>query len=79
MIEVIEIKCAEIKSDAWTNFLTSVDWESDGNNFKYEFPVMTKKFGQAYMVFCKALWAANDGILSEDEKIYGGDAPVGAG
>lgn len=67
MIEVVEIESAEIKADAWTNFLTSVDWESDEKNFKFEFSVMTKKFGQAFMVFCQAQWATNDGILSEDE------------
>ena len=67
MIEVIEIEGNEIKKDAWDNFLTSIDWESDVNNFKYEFPMMTKKYGQAFMSYCKAQWAANDGQQTEEE------------
>jgi len=39
-----------IKADAWSNFLTSVDWESDENNFKFDFQMMTKKYGQAFIV-----------------------------
>jgi hypothetical protein len=57
----------EIKKDAWDNFITSMDFESPTSNFKFEFPMMTKKYGQAYMEFCKAAWSANDGIMTEEE------------
>jgi hypothetical protein len=58
---------ADIKRDAWDNFITSMDFESDTSNFKYEFGVMTKKYGQAYIEFCKAAWFANDGVMTEEE------------
>jgi hypothetical protein len=57
----------DIKTDAWNNFMDSFDMESDVNNFKYDFKIMTKKYGQAYMEFCKAQWSANDGVQTEEE------------
>ena len=57
----------EIKSEAWNNFITSFDVKSDVSNFKYDFKTMTKKYGQAYMVFCKAQWSVNEGVQTEDE------------
>jgi len=57
----------EIKKDAWDNFLSAFDYESDVSNFKYDFKVMTKKYGQAYMTFCKAQWSANEGVQTEEE------------
>ena len=57
----------EIKKDAWDNFMNAVDWESDTNNFKYDFKIMSKKYGQAYIVYCKAMWSANEGVQTEDE------------
>ena len=57
----------EIKKQAWDNFLSAVDFESDTNNFKYDFETMTKKYGQAFMVYCKATWKANCGVQTEEE------------
>ena len=57
----------EIKKDAWDNFVTSFDTKSDISNFKYDFKVMTKKYGQAYMEFCRVQWSANDGAQPEEE------------
>ena len=55
-----------------------MDPESDTSNFKFPFKVMSKKFGQAYIVFCKAMWEANDGIMSEDEfMVMNGGMPRG--
>lgn len=67
----------EIKKDAWENFLNNaMDPESNISNFKVPFNILTKKFGQAYMVFCKAMWEANDGVMSETEFIkMNGDMP----
>ena len=56
-----------IKKDAWDNFMTSFDYESDTSNFKYDFKQMTKMFGKAYIEYCKAMWEANDGVQSEEE------------
>lgn len=68
MIEVREYKnMKEIKKDAWDNFSASFDFESDDRNFKYDFPVMTKKYGQAFIEYCKAAWIANDGVMTEEE------------
>lgn len=58
----------EVKKQAWDNFIeNAMDPESDTSNFKYPFKVMSKKFGQAYIVFCRAMWEANEGIMTEDE------------
>ena len=58
----------EVKKQAWDNFIeNAMDLESDTSNFKYPFNVMSKKFGQAYIVFCKSMWEANGGVMNEDE------------
>lgn len=57
----------EIKKEAWDNFMTSFDFESDTNNFKYDFIIMTKKYGTAYIEYCKNMWSANYGVQTEDE------------
>jgi hypothetical protein len=79
MIEIREIKNPkEIKGDAWTNFMKSVDFESNQSNFKYEFKDMTKRYGQAYIEYCRAAWIANDDILTEKEfRQINGDIPEG--
>jgi len=66
----------DIKGEAWRNFLDSMDFESDDKNFKYEFKIMTRKFGRAYIEYCKAAWMANDGVQSEEEFMkMNGDMP----
>lgn len=57
----------EIKKQAWDNFMNSVDFDSDVNNFKYEFKVMTKKYGQSYMGWCRNIWKNNEGVQTEEE------------
>lgn len=67
----------EIKKQAWDNFIdNAIDLESDTSNFKIPFKVLSKKYGQAYIVFCKAMWEANDGIMTEDEfRVINGNMP----
>ena len=66
----------DIKADAWNNFMTSFDYESNVSNFKFDFKTMTKKYGQAYMEFCKSQWSANDGVQTEEEFMkMNGDMP----
>lgn len=81
MIEVIEINIEsqkEVKSEAWKNFLESFDFESDDRNFKYDFVHMTKKYGNAYIEHCRAAWAVNDGVMSDDEFCrINGNMPIG--
>ncbi len=55
-----------IKGDAWAKFIDVVDMDGE-TNFKVGFDVLTKKFGQAYIEFCRAMWEANDGVMDEDE------------
>ena len=60
----------EIKKDAWNNFIkNAMDGESNDSNFKVTFKVLSKKYGRAYIVFCKAMWEANDGVMTENEFI----------
>jgi len=44
-----------------------LDFESDNQNFKTSFKNATKRYGKEFISFVKAMWEANDGILSEDE------------
>jgi len=57
----------EVKKAAWDNFMSAVDFESDENNFKFDFKIMSKKYGNAFIAYCKAAWQANDGVQTEDE------------
>jgi len=59
----------EIKKDAWMKFCDIIDTESNTSNFKIGFQDITKKFGAAYIEYCKAMWEANDGVMTEDEFI----------
>lgn len=67
MTEEVNIEIREVKPDAWRNFHTAVDFESDERNFKFDFGVMTKKYGNAYIEYCRAAWAANCGVQSPVE------------
>ncbi len=68
----------EIKKDAWSKFLDIMDFESDDSNFKISFKDITKKYGNAYIEFCKAAWSVNDGIQTDEEFMkMNGDMPKG--
>ena len=56
----------EIKHAAQENFITSMDFESNENNFKYDFKTMTKKYGNAFIACMQAAWEANV-TQTEDE------------
>lgn len=67
---VTELIDMEIKKDAWDKFISIMDMESDISNFKVDFKDLSKKYGQAYIVFTKAMWEANTGVMSEDEFMF---------
>jgi len=68
----------EIKTAAWEHFISHMDSESDVSNFTKDFKFMSKKCGQAYIVFCKAMWEANEGVMTEDEfMVMNGNMPRG--
>lgn len=68
----------EIKNDAWENFISTIDYESDTNNFIYDFKVMSKKYGNAFIGYCKAMWIANGGVQTEEEFCkMNADMPMG--
>lgn len=68
----------EIKKDAWEKFIMIFDFESDTSNFKISFKDITKKYGNAYIEYCKSAWNVNDGVMTEDEFMkMNGDIPKG--
>lgn len=68
----------EVKKEAWEKFIGIMDFESDTSNFKISFKDITKKYGNAYIFYCRAAWEANDGVLSEEEFIkVNGEMPRG--
>jgi hypothetical protein len=44
-----------------------MDFESDVNNFKYDFKTMTKKYGNAFIEWSKAAWEANGDVQTPEE------------
>ncbi len=64
----------EVKKDAWEKFMTIFDFDSNESNFKIPFNDITKKYGNAYIEYCKSAWLVNDGVMTEDEfmKMNGG-------
>lgn len=58
----------EVKRDAWQRFLDeAVDFGSDRSNFRFDFATLTRKYGNAYIAYCRAAWSASE--LSEEEFI----------
>jgi len=57
----------EIKKVAWDKFIETMDYDSDVNNFKYDFKYMSKNHGNAFIEYCKAMWGANEGVQTEEE------------
>jgi len=54
----------KINKESWDKFLESFDSESDENNFKFSFKIMTKKYGQQYMEYCRASWVTCKEFMS---------------
>ena len=68
----------EIKKEAWDKFISMIDLESNTSNFKEDFKVLSKKCGQAYIVFCKEMWKANEGVMTTEEFMeMNGNIPKG--
>jgi uncharacterized protein YrzB (UPF0473 family) len=68
----------KVKKEAWENFISIMDTESNDSNFKVDFKVITKKYGVAYIIFCKAMWEANDDVQTEEEFCkMNGNMPMG--
>ena len=50
--------------------------ESNDDNFTVDFKTLTAKFGKDYIAFCQAMWAANDGVQTEEKFMkMNGDMP----
>lgn len=69
----------EVKKDAWDKFINdAMDPDSDTSNFKVDFKVLSKKYGQPYIVFCKEMWKANEGVMTCNEFMkMNGNMPKG--
>lgn len=69
----------DIKEDAWKKFMDeAIDPDSTTSNFRYDFKVLSKKYGQAYIEFCRAMWFANEGVMSKEEFMaFNGNMPEG--
>lgn len=66
----------EVKKEAWEKFIGIMDFESNTSNFKIPFEQITKKYGNAFITFCKAAWSANDDVMTEEEFMkMNGDMP----
>ena len=53
------------------------DFESDDNNFKYPFAIMTKKYGRAFIEYCRAMWFANETMTKEEFCKINANMPIG--
>ena len=59
----------EIQREAWNKFIDIMDFDSNDSNFKISFKDITKKYGNAYIEFCRAAWEATGGSQIEEEFI----------
>ena len=44
-----------------------IDCGGDESNFTIPFNELSKKYGAEYIVLCKAMWQANDNVMTEEE------------
>lgn len=64
MVEEVNIE-TYAEHDEWGNFVNGA-FDEEGN-YKHSFKNRTKKFGRPFIDFVRCMWAANDGIMSEEE------------
>lgn len=57
----------EIKGDAWRKFIDEAMRFDGDTNFRVPFETLTRKYGQAYIEFCRCMWTASDGSMSQEE------------
>lgn len=57
--------------------LSAMDFESDTKNWKYPFKTMSKKYGKEFIDIVKALWEANEDVLTEEEFCELNGLPIG--
>lgn len=70
----------KITKQSRDRFMTTFDEESDVNNFRFSFKVMSKKYGANYIDWCKDMWmAAKDtGCQTKEEFCkMNADMPIG--
>ena len=56
-----------IQKEAWNKFIDIMDFDSNDSNFKISFKDITRKYGNAYIEFCKSAWEANGESQTEEE------------
>jgi len=44
-----------------------LDFESDTKNWNSDFKIISKKYGRDFIDIISAMWAANDGVQTEEE------------
>lgn len=57
----------ELKQDEWNRLVTEGLSDDGQSNTRFPFSTMSKKFGLAWLEYCKVAWQANEGCMSEDE------------
>lgn len=64
----------EITSDEWSRLVRDGLSDTGPTNTRFPFSVMSKKFGLAWIEYCKISWLSNEGCLTEIEfcEINGG-------
>lgn len=45
----------------------AIDFVSDDKNWKYEFPIMCRKYGKNFISILKVMWASNYDVQTEEE------------
>ena len=56
-----------MKSRSTNRIIEAMDFESDTSNWKYDFKVMSKRYGRDFIDTMKAMWSANYDVQTEDE------------
>ena len=66
IMEIRNMKIQNITNVTWEKFYKTFDFENSENNFKYDFKMMTKKYGRQFIEYCKASWLVNCEDMTEE-------------
>lgn len=55
------------RSREGNRIIEAIDFESDTQNWKFDFKHMSKRYGREFIDTVRAMWQANDGIQTEEE------------
>lgn len=68
-----------MKIEQWNRFVKEAlcNFDECSSNLRFPFSTLTKKYGLAYIEYCRAAWKASDNISAEEFAFINGNMPQG--